>query len=133
MRAVKERMNLYITKSLMDDLRNAIPARERTRFVEDVLARELRRRKLLDALEKAYGAWTDENHPEMKTFADINRWVEDGRKRSTRDFSPNGRSGVSFPTACTVRPDLRGYLGRKVHALGSCSFVASSGWYLLRR
>ncbi|MCI0551979.1 MAG: hypothetical protein L0287_13585 [Anaerolineae bacterium] len=87
MPAVKERMNLYITKSIMDDLRHAIPARERTRFVEDVLARELRRRKLLDALEKAYGAWTDENHPEMKTFEDINRWVEEGRKRSTRDFS----------------------------------------------
>jgi hypothetical protein len=38
MRAVKERMNLYITKSLMDDLRRAIPARERTRFVEEILA-----------------------------------------------------------------------------------------------
>lgn len=87
MRAVKERMNLYLTKSLMDDLRRVIPARDRTRFVEDVLARELRRRKLLDALKKAYGAWTDENHPELATFEDINRWVEDGRKRSTRDFS----------------------------------------------
>ena len=87
MPAVKERMNLYITKSLMDDLRTSVPARERTRFVEDILARELRRRKLLDALEKAYGAWTDENHPEMKTPKDIDRWVRDGRKRSTRDFS----------------------------------------------
>jgi len=87
MRAIKERMNLYITKSLMDDLRKAVPARERTRFVEDILARELRRRKLLDALEKAYGAWTDENHPEMKTPKDIDRWVADGRKKSTRDFS----------------------------------------------
>ena len=87
MRAVKERMNLYITKSLMDDLRKAVPARERTRFVEEVLARELRRRKLLDALEKSYGAWTDENHPDMKTYEDINRWVEDGRRKATRDFS----------------------------------------------
>lgn len=87
MRAVKERMNLYITKSLMDDLRKAVPARERTRFVEDILARELRRRKLKDALEKAYGAWKDEDHPELKTFDDINRWVAEGRKRSTRDFS----------------------------------------------
>ncbi|HKY52847.1 MAG TPA: hypothetical protein VJM08_01020 [Anaerolineales bacterium] len=87
MPAVKERMNLYITKSLMDDLRSAIPARERTRFVEEVLARELRRRKLLDALEKAYGAWTDENHPEMKTSKDIDRWVREGRKRATRDLS----------------------------------------------
>ena len=87
MRAVKERMNLYITKAIMDDLRHAVPARERTQFVEAILARELRRRKLLDALEKAYGAWTDASHPEMKTSADIDRWVADGRKKSTRDFS----------------------------------------------
>lgn len=87
MRAAKERMNLYITKSLMDDLRTSVPARERTRFVEDILTRELRRRKLLDALEKAYGAWKDEDHPEMKTPKDIDRWVREGRKRATRDFS----------------------------------------------
>jgi hypothetical protein len=87
MRTVKERMNLYITKSLMDDLRNSIPPRERTRFVEEVLARELRRRKLLEALDKAYGAWTDENHPEMKTPKDIDRWIREGRKGLHRDFS----------------------------------------------
>jgi hypothetical protein len=87
MRAVKERMNLYITKSIMDELRHSIPARERTRFVEEVLARELRRRRLREVLKKSYGAWTDENHPELATFEDVNRWVEEGRKRFTRDFS----------------------------------------------
>lgn len=87
MRAVKERMNLYITKSLMDELRKAVPARERTRFVEDILARELRRRKLQEALKKSYGAWKDEDHPEMKTPADIDRWIEEGRKGLHRDFS----------------------------------------------
>lgn len=87
MRAVKERMNLYITKSIMDDFRHVIPARERTRFVEEILARELRRRKLREALKKSYGAWKDENHPELATFEDVNRWVEEGRKRFTRDFS----------------------------------------------
>jgi len=87
MRAVKERMNLYLTKSLMDDLRRVVPARDRTRFVEDVLARELRRRKLREALKKSYGAWRDEDHPELATFEDVNRWVDEGRKRFTRDFS----------------------------------------------
>lgn len=90
MRAVKERMNLYITKSLMDDLRRAIPARERTRFVEEVLARELRRLKLRKAIRNSYGAWKDEYHPELATFEDVNRWVEDGRKGFTRDFSAEG-------------------------------------------
>jgi hypothetical protein len=87
MRTVKERMNLYITKSLMDDLRHAIPARERTRFVEEILARELRRLKLREAIKNSYGAWKDEDHPELATFEDVNQWVEEGRKGFTRDFS----------------------------------------------
>jgi len=93
MRAVKERMNLYITKSLMDDLRRAIPARERTRFVEEILARELRRRKLREAIDKSYGAWKDEDHPDMMTGADIDRWIEEQRRLGTRDLSEEwGRS-----------------------------------------
>ena len=87
MRAVKERMNLYITKSIMEELRRIVPARDRTRFIEDILARELRRLKLREALKKSYGAWKDEDHPELKTFEDVNRWVAEGRKRATRDFS----------------------------------------------
>ncbi len=87
MRAVKERMNLYVTKSLMDDLRRAIPARERTRFVEEVLARELRRRRLLEVIESSYGAWKDENHPDMKTGEEIDRWIEEQRKLGARDLS----------------------------------------------
>jgi hypothetical protein len=87
MGAVKERMNLYITKSVMDELRRAIPARERTRFVEEVLARELRRRKLHEAIEKSYGAWKDEDHPDMLTGEDIDRWIEEQRRLGTRDLS----------------------------------------------
>jgi hypothetical protein len=87
MRAVKERMNLYITKSVMDNLREIIPARERTRFVEEILVRELRRRRLLEVIESSYGAWKDEDHPDMMTLEDIDRWIEEQRKLGTRDLS----------------------------------------------
>jgi len=87
MPVIRERFNLYLTKPLMDDLRATIPARERTRFVEEVLARELRRRKLKAALKASAGAWKDEDHPELATFEDVNRWIEEGRKGFTRDFS----------------------------------------------
>ncbi len=84
---IRERLNLYLTKPLADELRRVIPARERTRFVEEVLARELRRRKLKEALKNSYGAWKDEDHPELATPEDIDRWIEEGRKGFTRDFS----------------------------------------------
>ncbi|MDK1029464.1 MAG: hypothetical protein QGM50_11520 [Anaerolineae bacterium] len=87
MGVIKERMNLYLTKPVMDDLRRLIPARERTRFVEEILARELRRRKLKAALKASAGAWKAEDHPDLMTFEDVNRWIEEGRKGFTRDFS----------------------------------------------
>jgi hypothetical protein len=80
-------MNLYITKSVMDDLRRAVPARERTRFVEEVLAREIRRRRLKAALKASAGAWKDEDHPDMMTGADIDRWIEEQRRLGSRDLS----------------------------------------------
>ncbi|MDI6770444.1 MAG: hypothetical protein QMD04_12335 [Anaerolineales bacterium] len=87
MPVIRERLNLYLTKPLADELRRVIPPRERTRFVEEVLARELRRRKLKAALKASAGAWKDEDHPELKTGEDIDRWIEEGRKGFTRDWS----------------------------------------------
>lgn len=87
MPVIRERLNLYLTKPLADELRRVIPPRERTRFVEEVLARELRRRKLIAAIETSYGAWTDENHPDMKTGEDIDRWIEEQRRLGSRDLS----------------------------------------------
>jgi hypothetical protein len=84
---IRERLNLYLTKPLADELRRMIPARERTRFVEQALAKALRRQRLLDALEKSYGAWSLENHPELATGEDIDRWIEEQRKLGTRDWS----------------------------------------------
>jgi hypothetical protein len=87
MPVIRERLNLYLTKPVADELRRLIPARERTRFVEEILARELRRRKLKAALKVSAGAWKDENHPDMLTGKDIDRWIEEQRKLGTRDWS----------------------------------------------
>jgi hypothetical protein len=87
MAEIRERLNLYLTKPLADELRRLIPARERTRFVEEILARELRRRKLKAAIAASAGAWTDENHPDMMTGEEIDRWIEEQRKIGTRDWS----------------------------------------------
>jgi hypothetical protein len=87
MPVIRERLNLYLTKPVADELRRLIPARERTHFVEEILARELRRRKLKAALKASAGAWRDEDHPELATFEDVNKWIEEGRKSFTRDFS----------------------------------------------
>lgn len=75
-----ERLNLYLPKALVEDLKQLVPARERTRFVCDALAREIRRLKLKAAIEVAAGAWRDEDHPDLATSSDIDRWIEEGRE-----------------------------------------------------
>lgn len=87
MPVIRERLNLYLTKPVADELRRLIPARERTRFVEEILARELRRRERQAAIEASAGAWKDEDHPDMLTGEDIDRWIEEQRKLGTRDWS----------------------------------------------
>ncbi|MBI3161709.1 MAG: hypothetical protein HYZ23_04335 [Chloroflexi bacterium] len=87
MNTKKIRVRFPFSKYLADELRATVPAHEMSVFVENVLAREIRRRKLREAIKNAFGAWTDENHPELATFEDVNRWVEDGRKGFARDLS----------------------------------------------
>ena len=87
MPVIRERLNLYLTKPVADELRRLIPARERTRFVEEILARELRRRQRKAAIAASAGAWKDEDHPDMLTGEDIDRWIEEQRKLGTRDWS----------------------------------------------
>ena len=87
MPVIRERLNLYLTKPVADELRRLIPARERTRFVEEILARELRRRQRKAAIQASAGAWKDEDHPDMLTGEDIDRWIEQQRKLGTRDWS----------------------------------------------
>lgn len=93
-RLEKERLNLYLPKELVEALRRYVPARRRTQFVIDALDRELDRIRLKEALQASYGAWRDEDHPELATPGDIDRWIDEGRKTLTRDWSEEwGRDG----------------------------------------
>jgi hypothetical protein len=85
-RIEKERMNLYLPKDLVEDLRRYVPARARTQFVIDTLSQELRRVRLKEALKASAGAWKDEDHPELATPEDIDRWIEEGRRTLTRNW-----------------------------------------------
>lgn len=74
-----ERLNIYLPRSVAEDLRRYVPARERARFVAYAVARELHRLKLLAAIDASAGAWHDEDHPDLATPADIDRWIEEQR------------------------------------------------------
>jgi hypothetical protein len=84
---MKNYSSILVKKSLVDELNQIIPFTERQQFVEEILARELRRRKLRIVLKKSYGAWKDEDHPELTSYEDVNSWVESIRKKDKPSFN----------------------------------------------
>ncbi|MFN3762011.1 MAG: hypothetical protein ACK4WK_02265 [Anaerolineae bacterium] len=85
-----ERLNIYLPRSVAQDLRRYVPARQRARFVAQAVARELNRLKVLAAIDASAGAWREEDHPELATPADIDRWIEERRAEWNRDRCPPG-------------------------------------------
>ena len=73
------RMNILLPASLAKDLREAVPARKRARFVAEAVERELRRLRLQAALDASAGAWADADHPELADGPAIERWIAEGR------------------------------------------------------
>ncbi|MFQ6015942.1 MAG: hypothetical protein ACE5NP_10935 [Anaerolineae bacterium] len=71
----KRRINVTFPVSLLADLDRVVPSRERNRFIVEATERALRRRLLLKALRESAGAWSDEDHPDLMTVEDVDRYV----------------------------------------------------------
>jgi hypothetical protein len=93
--ADKERFNVVFPAEVLKDLRTLVPPRKRGEFVVEATARELRRlrlRALSERLRKE-PAWKLEDHPDLATPDDIERWVDQMRaswRRSELVESVNG-------------------------------------------
>jgi len=68
-----KRINVTFPVSLL--LRRYVPRRERNRFIVEATEKELKRRRLLKALRDSAGAWSDEDHPDLMTVEDVNRYI----------------------------------------------------------
>lgn len=80
MRKKSERLNVLFPKEVAEALRESIPEGERSRFISEATRKELHRYRLLKILDKAAGAWTDGEHPDLQSIDDIHRWLEEMRR-----------------------------------------------------
>jgi hypothetical protein len=76
--------NFLLPEDLIEELRQAVPKREQSRVVSEALRKELTRLKLQGALATSFGAWKEEDHPDLA--AETEEYVRSLRKssRSTR-------------------------------------------------
>lgn len=72
------RLNVVLPRSLAEELRRLVPARQRSQLIADATAERLARLKLQQALAEAKGAWHDEDHPELA--AGVESWRDELRQ-----------------------------------------------------
>jgi Mg/Co/Ni transporter MgtE len=69
------RITVTLPATLLTRLDEHVPARSRSRFIFQAIEERLAIEEQLTVLDETAGAWTDENHPDMKTDEDIDRWL----------------------------------------------------------
>ncbi|MBU1662193.1 MAG: hypothetical protein KKD28_12065 [Chloroflexi bacterium] len=79
-----KRINVTLPVRLLEEMRRYIPKRERNKFIVEATEQELQRAKLKAVLEdlRREPAWSDEDHPDLMTVDDVNRYVRELRERS---------------------------------------------------
>lgn len=86
-----KRVTVTFPTSLLEELRAYVPRRERNRFIVETIKKELRQIRLRKALHESAGAWSDEDHPNLMTVEDVNRYVhrlrETARPRSCDEIA----------------------------------------------
>ena len=74
-----KRINVSLSKDVAADLEALVPKGERNRFIVEAVEKALRRARFLQALEISAGAWSDEDHPDLMTIEDVDRYVRNLR------------------------------------------------------
>jgi metal-responsive CopG/Arc/MetJ family transcriptional regulator len=68
------RMNVVFEDTLLDEMRDLVPARQRSGFIEDAVRARLAQLKQVRAAEAAMGAWSNEGRK------DPSEAIEEGRR-----------------------------------------------------
>jgi hypothetical protein len=92
-RAKTEKMSVTLPKKLAGEIRSVASQGEISSFFTEALEHYLAYRKQTIALEKGFGAWKNESHPDLVTPEDSTAYVRSVRKADTKRLTRLG--GIS--------------------------------------
>lgn len=81
---MSKRTHIVIPEQLAEEIDTLVGKRGRSSFLTEAAWKEVRRLRMLNALEEASGAWKDKDHPELKRSAA--KYVEKVRKEDEKRF-----------------------------------------------
>ena len=95
---ITNRMNIAFPAQLLTEFKELVPSRKRNQFIVDAIDKEVRRLRLLKAIEDAAGSWSVEDHPDLVTPEDIDiyvrtmreSWMPQVQQEQTIDAVTNG-------------------------------------------
>ena len=76
------RAQIVLPDSLGKALKELVPVRSRSAFIAQAIENRLRHLNQIEALKESAGAWSDADHPELKTQGDVRKYLR--RVRRTR-------------------------------------------------
>ena len=78
-----QKITVSVPSSLLTLMAQYVLPRQRSSFIVEAIKEHLDRIIDLDVFEQTAGAWTEENHPDMRTPEDIDRWLTELRRSWT--------------------------------------------------
>jgi metal-responsive CopG/Arc/MetJ family transcriptional regulator len=78
---MKTKAHLVIPHDLLEEVDQIAGKRRRSLFIAEATREKLQKERFLKTLEETQGAWSDKNHPDLKTARDMEQFV--GEKRQS--------------------------------------------------
>ncbi len=89
-RGKTEKVSVTLPRELAEEIRSTVSQGEVSSFFTEALKHYLAYHKQRVALERGFGAWKDENHPDLNTPEDSTRYVRRLREAHTRRLESLG-------------------------------------------
>ena len=77
---MKTKAHLVIPHEVLEEVDKIAGKRKRSLFITEATREKLERELFLRTLEETKGAWTDKNHPDLRTSRDLDHYVREKRQ-----------------------------------------------------
>ena len=76
------RTTVVLPAETAEKLRELVPKRKRSEFIAEAVEQHLMRMVYQQGRELSFGAWSDEDHPHLRTHGDVRQYITELRDKN---------------------------------------------------
>jgi len=77
---MKTKAHLVLPRDILEEVDQIAGKRKRSLFIAEATREKLQKERFLKTLDETQGAWSDKNHPDLKTTRDMEQFISDKRQ-----------------------------------------------------